>query len=275
MLLSPDQFSRLSEYASYSNRRLKDMLVEFQPTGKFYAYLDLDEQGNQTINMEGFKTFLAEYFEADLPAELIHQLSLSFSKTPTTERRTSVLEKAISVVRAEITDNLHKLEKLALEADGTTLENIYEEGAPEPPAPPPRDVPEAQQLPTTDAHPHNSARAPSELRIGLKPLICTLSLLEADTAENKLEVVFHVYDSDANGFLDKREIDGIIEQMMNVARYQQWDTIELEQILRQLMADIDYDNDGIVSLEEWRRGGLTNIPLLVLLGVDTVRAVWC
>uniref|UniRef100_A0A1I7WZ50 Diacylglycerol kinase n=1 Tax=Heterorhabditis bacteriophora TaxID=37862 RepID=A0A1I7WZ50_HETBA len=93
---------------------------------------------------------------------------------------------------------------------------------------------------------------------------------EADTPENKLEVVFHVYDSDGNGFLDKAEIDSIIEQMMNVARYQQWDTIELEQILRQMMADIDYDNDGIVSLEEWRRGGLTNIPLLVLLGFDTM-----
>lgn len=43
-------------------------------------------------------------------------------------------------------------------------------------------------------------------------------------------VVFHVYDSDANGFLDKAEIDGIIEQMMNVARHQQWDTIELEPV---------------------------------------------
>ncbi|KAL6726813.1 hypothetical protein Aduo_008745 [Ancylostoma duodenale] len=239
-----------------SSRRLKDMLVEFQPEGKFYSYLDSDDQGNQTINFQGFKEFLSDYFEADLPSELIQQLSLSFSKGPPTERRTSVLEKAFSAVRAEITDNLQKMEKLAVGVDDITLDNISEEG------------PSELQPHITTEEPSRSYD-PTEARIGLKPLICTLSLLEADTAENKLEVVFHVYDSDANGFLDKREIDGIIEQMMNVARYQQWDTTELEQVLRQMMAEIDYDNNGIVSLDEWRKGGLTNIPLLVLLGVDT------
>uniref|UniRef100_A0A665WT12 Diacylglycerol kinase n=1 Tax=Echeneis naucrates TaxID=173247 RepID=A0A665WT12_ECHNA len=200
------------------------------------------------IDYEGFQLFMATYLENDIPEELCQHLFTSFkSKTggcsPDQSRagaNARSIDAGISiqteVACAPITERSRSEKHLSLR------------GSPSP---------------------QKASSLPAPQVVFLKDIVCYLSLLERGTPEDKLEFMFRLYDTDGNGVLDSSELDRIINQMVHVAEYLEWDSTELRPILKEMMEEIDFDHDGTVTLEEWIRGGLTTIPLLVLLGMDT------
>uniref|UniRef100_A0A8K9Y557 Diacylglycerol kinase n=1 Tax=Oncorhynchus mykiss TaxID=8022 RepID=A0A8K9Y557_ONCMY len=201
----------------------------------------------QPIDYQGFQLFMATYLENDIPEELCQHLFTSF-KSKTGGCSPEMPRAGVGLLEPRSIDAGISIqtEVACAPITGTT---------------------------TTTGQQDNKRRSPSPLPspqvVFLKDIVCYLSLLERGTPEDKLEFMFRLYDTDGNGVLDSSELDRIINQMVHVAEYLEWDSAELRPILKEMMEEIDYDRDGTVTLEEWIRGGLTTIPLLVLLGMET------
>ncbi|XP_052253675.1 diacylglycerol kinase beta-like isoform X2 [Dreissena polymorpha] len=331
--LSPTEFHQLQEYTSYSTKKLKDVLEEFNENGVLARY-----NPEEPIDYEGFRLFMETYLAPEIPEDLCKHLFLSFNKKtpplvpapPSVVKEFAVKDVAVvasQTVCAAITHqpteiHVDRSERSALaeKIHGITekfqsLGHSGDKGVANP-------VLEKAFISDKDCDASNHSRSSSkksnhsihsvqngksidgadpwvhhqsnssllktsvagkdgkqllrstslDIKTGhifLKDLVCYLSLLEAGRPEDKLEFMFRLYDADGNGLLDSSELDCIVNQMMSVAEYLGWDVSELKPILQDMMVEIDYDADGTVSLEEWKRGGMTTIPLLVLLGLDT------
>uniref|UniRef100_A0A452Q8P2 Diacylglycerol kinase n=1 Tax=Ursus americanus TaxID=9643 RepID=A0A452Q8P2_URSAM len=253
--LTPEEFDQLQKYSEYSSKKIKDVLAEFHEGGSLKQY-----DPHEPISYDVFKLFMRAYLEVDLPQPLSTHLFLAFSQKP----------------RRETPD--HPTEGASNEASSpdTNIQNVDNAAkADEACAPDTKSKITEKHVPAKDqvaAAPLGNPVAPSPGSespiVYLKDVVCYLSLLETGRPQDKLEFMFRLYDSDENGLLDQAEMDRIVNQMLHIAQYLEWDPTELRPILKEMLQGMDYDRDGFVSLEEWVHGGMTTIPLLVLLGMD-------
>lgn len=285
--LSPAQFHQLQEYTSCkesggdSSRKLKDVLEEFNGDGVLSKY---NSEG--PIGYEGFSLFMETYLDAEVPEELCKHLFLSFMKKPSPQTGTV----GTASTSSHPSTNNPGSDKAPGESDPTSEGINHSRSSSKKSNHSVQTQHNGHSMDSIDPWVRQSnssllrASTAVELKsvrnrstsadiksghIYLKDLVCYLSLLEAGRPEDKLEFMFRLYDADGNGLLDSSELDAIVNQMMSVAEYLGWDVSELKPILQDMMVEIDYDSDGTVTLEEWKRGGMTTIPLLVLLGLDS------
>ncbi|CAH6792193.1 Dgkg [Phodopus roborovskii] len=236
-----------------SSKKIKDVLTEFKEGGSLKQY-----DPHKPISYDVFKLFMRAYLEVDLPQPLSTHLFLAFSQKPRQETPDHPKEGASSSepnVSDYNTDNAAKADEACAPDTESKMAKTQASS---------KDL--EAVVPWEDLSAlSSSSDAPM---VYLKDVVCYLSLLETGRPQDKLEFMFRLYDSDENGLLDQVEMDQIVNQMLHIAQYLEWDPTELRPILKEMLQGMDYDKDGFVSLQEWVHGGMTTIPLLVLLGMD-------
>lgn len=93
-----------------------------------------------------------------------------------------------------------------------------------------------------------------------------MSLVSKGSTDEKLTILFTSYDRDGSGELDKAEVEAVLAQMRSVAQGLGRDPAKTEDFAKAIIAKLDADGSGQISLQEWVSVGQKTPSLLTLLG---------
>ncbi|XP_059543248.1 diacylglycerol kinase gamma isoform X3 [Myotis daubentonii] len=234
--LTSEEFDQLQKYSEYSSKKIKDVLAEFNESGSIKQF-----GSHETISYDVFKLFMRAYLEVDLPQPLSTHLFLAFSQKPRQEVPDHPKEGTRNSEASAPDSNIQNVDNAAKADEACAPDTESEITEKQVPA-------KDQGAATSLGNPVAQSSGSEPPTVYLKDVVCYLSLLETGRPQDKLEFMFRLYDSDENGLLDQAEMDRIVNQMLHIAQYLEWDPTELR--------------------PEWVHGGMTTIPLLVLLGMD-------
>uniref|UniRef100_A0A8C6TNE4 Guanylate cyclase activator 1g n=1 Tax=Neogobius melanostomus TaxID=47308 RepID=A0A8C6TNE4_9GOBI len=103
--------------------------------------------------------------------------------------------------------------------------------------------------------------------------VAALHLVLRGRIEDKLRWSFKVFDGDNNGYLDQQEVTKIIRKS---SATQERDLLDMspDQICERIFRDVDINNDGEITLEEFLQGVQRSLWLQDFLHLDINPSAW-
>ncbi|XP_004066978.1 guanylyl cyclase-activating protein 2-like [Oryzias latipes] len=108
--------------------------------------------------------------------------------------------------------------------------------------------------------------------------VAALNLVFRGDMEHKLRWSFKVYDKDGNGFVDRSELRSIIDSIYRIKKCSKSDLsdtqLSVDAAVDRILAAVDTDKDGCVSMDEFIKGAQADPWVLKMLSLDMNPAGW-